>query len=649
MKQNTFIRTAFMLSAILLFCNIHTHAQQWQWAQTYFGSTAGDSGNQNYILKSHLDTAGNVYMFGRFGAGATRNNTSTLLDDERAGQSGWKNGVIVGKMGADGEFIWKKVVRSNNSNTGRGRITPQWAEFKDDAIYVMFNFECYTDGASTNKLHFFGVEKNRAEIAAINAPPFKTGYWTALVKFSYDGEVLDQHFIQIRNRNSPLTTSRSSLPPLTPFHVDNSGNTYIFTRISVAAGLVTEPITLFFDNTTTHDFTIPKTEQANEPMIIKLNANWQFQWIKPMYYNVTDNSNATANNPDNFFTGLSFDENDNMYLTGIIALYNNPLYIYFDPNHRLVMNDNTYLAQNGYIVKYNTEGNSQWCNQLYSGVLICQRDLSGSVISNNDVFVLGGTGSGSRFYNGNDYVEITSTISNQNSKAFVAKFNKTTGLYQNHGIIPNESGTGLLFDYQVPSEPAIINDYIVATSTIGLNQKDKVVASFRTDNCQFVEVLDTIKFANVSMGETSGSVSGNSNGDMFIHFISPSNTMTLGNLPPVYISGDNAVFALKNDPRLRIPLFSKVEETPENSGIKIYLSPNPTKDILHIGTAFNGNLLPVENIEIIDIAGRTLETRIKRSYANGTFTLNVSALPQGTYLLKLYTDRGVLVERFVKN
>ena len=93
----------------------------------------------------------------------------------------------------------------------------------------------------------------------------------------------------------------------------------------------------------------------------------------------------------------------------------------------------------------------------------------------------------------------------------------------------------------------------------------------------------------------------------------------------------------------------RLEKPKENSDIKIYLSPNPTKDILHIGTAFNGNLLPVENIEIIDIAGRTLETHIKRTYANGTFTLNVSVLPQGTYLLKLYTDRGVLVEKFVKN
>ena len=71
------------------------------------------------------------------------------------------------------------------------------------------------------------------------------------------------------------------------------------------------------------------------------------------------------------------------------------------------------------------------------------------------------------------------------------------------------------------------------------------------------------------------------------------------------------------------------------SQITIY--PNPVKEELFIESE-----LTIKKIEICDIAGKTLSTHT-------TNTINVSHLPQGVYLVKIHTDKGVVTQKVVKN
>jgi len=71
---------------------------------------------------------------------------------------------------------------------------------------------------------------------------------------------------------------------------------------------------------------------------------------------------------------------------------------------------------------------------------------------------------------------------------------------------------------------------------------------------------------------------------------------------------------------------------------EITIYPNPVKDILLI----DNRQFTINNVEICDIAGKTLST-------HSTNTINVSNLPMGVYLLKIYTHKGVKVEKIVKN
>jgi len=96
----------------------------------------------------------------------------------------------------------------------------------------------------------------------------------------------------------------------------------------------------------------------------------------------------------------------------------------------------------------------------------------------------------------------------------------------------------------------------------------------------------------------------------------------------------------------------------------IIIYPNPTNYELKI-TNYDGE---IKNVEICDLAGRTVGATLavseqsrtavaqmqnaQRAGASpaptGTATINVSALPQGIYFVKIYTDKGVVIKRFVK-
>jgi len=71
---------------------------------------------------------------------------------------------------------------------------------------------------------------------------------------------------------------------------------------------------------------------------------------------------------------------------------------------------------------------------------------------------------------------------------------------------------------------------------------------------------------------------------------------------------------------------------------KLVIYPNPAKDEVFIKSE-----LPNRKIEILDLTGR-----IVMFLQNGASTINVSALPQGVYMLKVYTDSGVVIAKMVK-
>lgn len=53
--------------------------------------------------------------------------------------------------------------------------------------------------------------------------------------------------------------------------------------------------------------------------------------------------------------------------------------------------------------------------------------------------------------------------------------------------------------------------------------------------------------------------------------------------------------------------------------------------------------LKIKNVEIVNLSGKVLNSQ---SFTGKS--VNVSALPQGVYFVKLETDNGIVIQKFIK-
>jgi hypothetical protein len=71
--------------------------------------------------------------------------------------------------------------------------------------------------------------------------------------------------------------------------------------------------------------------------------------------------------------------------------------------------------------------------------------------------------------------------------------------------------------------------------------------------------------------------------------------------------------------------------------------PNPAKDELFIQSE-----QPIERVVILDIAGRTVETRHATSLQNGVQIINVSHLPKGIYIARIFVGNQEITKKIIK-
>jgi hypothetical protein len=72
--------------------------------------------------------------------------------------------------------------------------------------------------------------------------------------------------------------------------------------------------------------------------------------------------------------------------------------------------------------------------------------------------------------------------------------------------------------------------------------------------------------------------------------------------------------------------------------------PNPAKDEIFIRSEQS-----IEKVAILDIAGRTVETRHATSLQNGVRKINVSHLPKGVYIVRIFMDGQIITKKIIKN
>lgn len=354
-----------------------------------------------------------------------------------------------------------------------------------------------------------------------------------------------------------------------------------------------------------------------------------------------------------YFKGLSFDEDDNMYLTGYVnladclyglggELHNYPVHIWWDSVHHLTINDISSAEQCSFIVKYDISGNVIWCNQLYSrGTQNPNNGFAfGNWFRNNcydeNVYVLGGAA-----YNNDEaamiYFDDESNLLQRfqdeiTDICFFVKYDKNTGEYVNHGIVPSANATTSL-------TPAIVNNRVFAMSryqTIGYGY---LLSEWRNDGT-FIKA-DTISSNNtIEMIRSIGSVI-NENGYITLSITATSSVNFSNNVSANCPSGQSsAVFALYHNPEFAtpyvgLPSYSKQEHT-------LQIWPNPVYGVLNIKKQND----PIGKVCITDMNGKILLQKIVEEKQTA---INVSELPSGMYFVKTMQDGEIAVEKFIKS
>jgi hypothetical protein len=650
--------------AFVLLLATATAQGEWKWAHYWTGSDGAYPSYYNYITNTAFDDEGNLYVYGSMG------NTPIMDGDFFEFSSQPMPGVqdapaiLLAKFDTLGNMLWYKVVKSQTEGS-----YPHWMEVRDNRIYISGS-SSFFGSSSYAWLYFMDTLITKAQIDTMSAeerkPPFKTySRWTFFAQFDTDGELSDCHFVEAFSREviNGIRTKRSlcPIPEVAPTHNDLNGNTYLFSYI-VYGGTEADPYTIMIDGDTnrTYNLFLPGNTDRNieNAMLYKFTPEWTLDFAQLL----VDHTDGIATpyefthdsiNPlfRYYPRGLSYDDEENMYLSGRIELvlstashggnlHNYPVHIWWDDSHCLNINDISSAVSANFIIKYNTDGQVVWNNQISTrGERIPDNPESsssaywyGNCFDNNCVYMIGTGGYGSDalvyFEDEDNYLQLA--IGTNKDIAFFARYDATTGNYLNHGIVP-----GVESIFEGLAQPSVIGNKVLALAADAVLQNHSLVMWGNDGTFLQRDIL----YSSQRLQKTS--VCTSEEGYIAVGM------MTLG---PVTIENDltvncssgrsSAVIAMKYDPELLVP-YVKVPEY-QSPPLKLRIWPNPASSFISVDC---GDMRP-EIILLFDENGREL----RRISCDNTLTvISLVGLPDGTYLLKAVSSDGTTaVGRFVK-
>ncbi len=655
---------SLFLTILVTFFTLRTASAQgeWKWAN-YWSGTDGN-GYSNRTVQAAFDEDGNIYVFGEIGGQPTLNGQTLQFTSHPYAFNISKLSSILAKFDTLGNMLWYKIVKSSE----QVHCLPHWMEVKDNKVYISGNMSLdYVDYSATVNnvwLYYFDTLITGPQVHEIpveqRRPPYKTGRYTYFATFDLDGNLLDNHFVETRTRiYSDGSRGEYGLVAnyiLAPFHVDREGNTYVFTNIQYA-GSVNDPYTIIVDSDTnrTYDVYLPGDVAPSygypldNGMMYKFSPDWELLYARPM----VDHTEGIATshelaqdsiNPHYYIHigGLSFDEDDNMYFTGYLelglsggfgdTLHQYPVHIYWDSTHYCSMLDVTSARAMGFVVKYDTGGTVQWCNQTFTrgdNQFSAYAGFTGVKVYDGSVYVNGQGGVIHEEQNGLVYFDDESHPlqryqQSRSNQTFFVRYDAQTGNYLNQGVAP-------CIDAMCGSFLTVINNRVFAYADPLYVQK---ICQW-TNNGEFIDAIDFNTYE-----DKYPSVLANDQGRLIFHsrVTGPaafSNSVS-ANCPG---GRSSAVFALYYDPSFAEPYVGIPDYEETLSNVRIW--PNPTNNILSV----ESDNVPIDYITIMDLGGRII---VKEKVGGSSVAVNTARLPAGTYLIETVCRGRVSVEKFVK-
>ena len=485
-------------------------SQEIKWAKSYNGNSTSTSESQTTINNCIFDSQGNAYICGI----ADKNG---IIDGKSifANFLSNYNGSFIAKVDSLGTLEWIKSIQpQNNENTANISM-----QLINDTTLI-FQTPLYPPQIEGMQSWFLDTTVTYKINQDFPLFPTRNCGHEAFLTLNHKGELKNAHYLYMyretgyaSNINTPLT----SLIATSPFHVDKDGNLYLF----VGASSNDHYLNIVIDDTDTINFGIGN-ENLYVNKILKFSPDFKLIWAKDFTYNIIDSVNYPFNNLNFTNKKLSFDEDDNMYLTGSILTksYNdldNPV-VDLGNNNKIAINKNADYTS--FIIKYDTSGTAQWANQIYvKSPSYRPTYFRYSVIQGDTIFVqynLRGLSKNTEnwYYFDSLYTIPIDTLNMMGSgwehSGFVA-YNKNTGEYISHGLIKGFSGnhSSITINNGNVYGQVFHNDSwdVGGLDTIITSEVYRVVSLFKWNDKG--EVLDIM--ANYKNGSNTSTVTKNTN------------------------------------------------------------------------------------------------------------------------------------------
>lgn len=653
MKKNTLLKekaSKYVVFFIYFCLPFLSPAQgEWQWAKSYSGFDGIGNTANNEILCSDFDSEGNIYIFGKFGGNATIDGEgifpNTLITLMGASYEPDRAGIVLAKFSPQGTLMWKKMIRCGNED-----VHPLWMEIKNDEISFL--------GTTHFGYPFYYLD---TLVTTAGQLPFINQYLNCFVTLDLDGNVIKEHFFRMHNRESSSFILSSIYLTIhkAPFQIDQDGNIYLMARVNHYGGDVNDPVTIVVDEEKSFDFYTNRACAGEYTLqdwfLFKFSPDWDLLWYKQLVDHATGiNLEVTPGNPNGYIVSvnrMTADEDGSLYIYGDLRLtildnegtiHNYPVKIYWDDVHYTVLPSGYATFNQSFMCKYDPSGNVLWSKQLYPSQ---SNNTPGTYTSFYDIIV-----NGNRVYffgyalnaysnNSEDNIFINKELSipvkreeGQESRSFIIIFDNQSGEYIDHGYVPASDRT------RMEGKAAIINNHIIFANRIGLASQENLISYFRDDG--ILMQVDTIEEMNSSLKRTHGNIRVHESGKLFFD-IQTTSTISFGNFN-ISSNGSNSmgVFALKDDPSLLIPYeydSTHIVSYPQQN--VFYLYPNPAQSEINI--KFENEYSHFQKAEIFNLNGQKLG-----EYSS--LSISVASLPAGMYLLKIYVDHNIHVQKFIK-
>jgi len=643
--------------AILIAAVLSASAQgEWKWANYWTGNDDPLNSNNpyNYVVRTAFDDDGNVYVYGCFGGNAKlyAQDTSVWFCDDVAVILANTKGCVLMKFDSLGNLLWNRTIKKSQ----QGECLPYDMVLHDGRILISGQYDLaygsedlwFLDTLITQQTafdHFLSGEIN---------PPYTYGVYSFFSYMDLDGNVLENHFVKTLSRSAE---NRFALPIYTggvgcSMCIDSYGNIYLATGIAYG-GPDTLPWTVVIDEDTskTYDFYLPGYSDylgVINMMLFKISPNFELIGAKLVVDHTVGVSPYIPFDTVNpaytpYVSGLSIDDEDNLYLSGFLTdmnlmhEYNQyPMRFYWDSTHYATADDYGLEYYLPFIIKYDSEGNVLWSNQAYvrnPNSMNNPNTISwtDNVVEGNSVYLVGLVeqfdDSNALYYFDNE----NNAMNVPHYTTCFVRFDKSTGQFQNFGVTPGEKTA---FNVARNGKPAIANNHLMMLPRNYLVTDCYYVLCYFNIDGTF-DRADTIHYVPGSHFSTAQNVITDHNGHILCD-VTNSQDLTFGH--DFTLSFDDhtrshAVVAYRYDPSILVP-------NPEDSvGISqfsdmntpISLYPNPARDEVAV--------MGVAPEEVAEITVLTMQGSQVANFRN-VHRFNISRLAPASYIVRVATTEG---------